>query len=126
MPPRKRRRSRPSADGSLAASSNGIQFAEIELDLHGMRAAAARSAIQRHLSACHNDRLHVARFNHGHGAGVLKQVVEDALDSSPLVARRYLDVNPGITVAELRYGDAHRTYNRRSNYSITPKAERRK
>ena len=126
MPPRKRRRSRPGADPALATPSGGILYAGIELDLHGMRAVAARLAIMDHLSACHHDRLPVARFNHGHGTGVLKQLVNELLDESPLVARSYLDVNPGITVAELRYGDAHRSYNRRANNSITPTPEKRK
>ena len=124
MPPRKRRRSQPGSDSAMAAPSNGIHYVSPELDLHGMRAAAARTAVLQHLALCHDDRLPIARFNHGHGEGVLKQVVKDVLGSSSLVARHYQDVNPGVTVAELRYGDAHRTYNRRSNHSITPKAER--
>ena len=124
MPPRKRRRSQPGADPAMSTPSGQIHFVSPELDLHGMRAADARSAILHHLSMSHDDRLPVVRFNHGHGEGVLKQIVSDVLASSPLVARHYPDVNPGLTVAELRYGDAHRAYNRRSNYSITPKPER--
>ena len=83
------------------------------------------TAIERHLQRCHDARLHVARINHGHGTGVLKQITRDELTRSPLVARHYAasygDGNDGVTIAELDYG-GHRAFNRRDNNSIVPKA----
>ncbi len=90
-----------------------------------MRAHEAVTAIERHLQLCHDARLHVARVNHGHGTGVLKQIVREALSNSPLVARHYPasygDGGDGVTIAEMDYG-GHRAFNRRANNSIVPKA----
>ena len=134
MRPKRRRRPRPAAEQQWAPTGvRGIDLAEMEIDLHGMRAHEAVPAIERHLQRCHDARLHVARINHGHGTGVLKQIAREALSKSPLVARHYPasygDGDDGITIAELDYGDyggGNRAFNRRDNNSIVPKALPRK
>ena len=126
MSPKQRRRPRPIAAQEWSPPRvRGLEPVEIEIDLHGMRAHDAIPAIERHLQRCHDARLHVARINHGHGTGVLKQITRDELTRSPLVARHYAASygggNEGVTIAELDYG-GHRAFNRRDNNSIVPKA----
>ena len=130
MSPRRRRRPRPAEEQTWATSpSRGIDPVDIEIDLHGMRAHEVVDVIERHLQRCYDARLHIARVNHGHGTGVLKQICRETLTNSSLVARHYPasygDGGDGITIAELDYG-GHRAYNRRANNSITPKALPRK
>ncbi len=130
MSPRRRRRPKPASEQSWApGSSRGIDPVEIEIDLHGMRAYEAESSIKIHLQRCHNARLHIARINHGHGTGVLKQLTRDTLTKSDLVVRHYPasygDGGDGVTIAELNYG-GHKAYNRRANNSIVPSALPRK
>jgi dsDNA-specific endonuclease/ATPase MutS2 len=126
MSPRRRRRPKPSAEQSWApSSSGGIDAVDIEIDLHGMRAGEADTAIKIHLQRCHNARLHIAKINHGHGTGVLKQLTRDTLNKSDLVVRHYPasygDGGDGVTIAEMNYG-GHKAFNRRANNSIVPKA----
>jgi DNA mismatch repair protein MutS2 len=94
-----------------------------------MRVHEAIPAIEEHLQRCHDARLHISRINHGQGTGALKQVTNEILSKSSLVARHYLaahgDGNDGITIAELNYG-GHRAFNRRANNSIVPKPLTRK
>ena len=94
-----------------------------------MRASEADTQIKIHLQRCHNARLHIAKFIHGHGNGTLKQLTRDLLSNNNLVARYYPgpygDGGDAVTIAELDYG-GHRPYNRRANNSIVPKAIRRK
>ncbi len=106
-----------------------VQPVDIEVDLHGMPVAVAESATLRHLQKAHSARLHVVKIIHGHGTGALKKAVHRLLKSSKLVKKFYLasygDGGHGVTIAELDYGQRG-TYDNRSNYAITPKAERRK
>ena len=133
MSPKRRRRPKPTSEKSwgtdLNVSSSGYVDAKIEVDLHGMRAHEAETAILVHLQHCHNSRLHIAKINHGHGTGVLKQLSRDILTKSDLVVRYYAasygDGGDGVTIAELNYG-GHKAFNRRSNNEIVPKALPRK
>lgn len=130
MSPKRRRRPKPASEkGWDSVPSQGLDSAEIEIDLHGMRAHEADTMIKVHLQHCHNSRLHIAKINHGHGTGVLKALARDILTKSELVARHYPasygDGGDGVTIAELDYG-GHKAYNRRSNNSIVPKALPRK
>jgi DNA-nicking Smr family endonuclease len=74
-------------------------------------------------------RLHIAKINHGHGTGVLKQLAREILTKSDLVVRHYAapqgDGGDGVTIAELNYG-GHKAFNRRANNEIVPKALPRK
>ena len=134
MSPRRRRRPRPAVEQEWSSTRvRGLDPVEIEIDLHGMRAHEAIPAIERHLQRCHDARLHVARINHGHGTGVLKQITRETLSGNPLVARHYSasygDGGDGVTIAEMDYasfGGGHRAFNRRANNSIVPKALPRK
>lgn len=134
MSPKRRRRPRPAAEQEWTPTRvQGLEPVEIEIDLHGMRALAATGAIERHLQRCHDARLHVARINHGHGSGVLKQIAREELSKNPLVARHYAasygDGGDGVTIAEMDYagsGGGHRAFDRRANNSIVPKALRRR
>lgn len=126
MSPKRRRRPKPTSEqGWEASSSGGVDAVEIEIDLHGMRAVEADTAIKIHLQRCHNARLHIAKINHGHGTGVLKQITRDTLTKSELVVRHYPaswgDGGDGVTIAEMNYG-RHKAFNRRSNNLIVPKA----
>ena len=130
MSPRRRRRPRPESEKAWSLkSANGFDLVDIEIDLHGMRASEADTQIKIHLQRCHNARLHIAKFIHGHGNGTLKQLTRDLLSNNNLVARYYPgpygDGGDAVTIAELDYG-GHRPYNRRANNSIVPKAIRRK
>ncbi len=134
MSPRRRRRPRPTTEQEWSPSRvRGFDPVEIEIDLHGMRAHEAVPAIEQHLQRCHNARLHVARVNHGHGTGVLKQITREVFSKSPLVTRHYPasygDGSDGVTIAEMDYGahgGGHRAFNRRANNLIVPKALPRK
>ena len=106
-----------------------IQPANIDIDLHGMTARIATDATLRHLESAHSARLHIVKIIHGHGTGTLKKTVQKLLKDSPLVKKFYPashgDGGHGVTIAELDYGQKG-SYDRRANYSITPKSERRK
>ncbi|MEE8045514.1 MAG: Smr/MutS family protein [Dehalococcoidia bacterium] len=126
MSPKRRRRPKPESEQPWSpSSSGGIDPVDIEIDLHGVRAHEAEMLIKIHLQRCHNARLHIAKINHGHGTGVLKQLTRETLTKSDLVVRHYPgsygDGGDGITIAELNYG-GHKAFNRRANNSIVPKA----
>lgn len=130
MSPRRRRRPRPNTEKGWSTTVSGsFTPVEMEVDLHGMRVHDAIPTIEEHIQKCHDARLHIARINHGHGTGVLKQVTRETLAAHKLVARHYPasygDGGDGVTIAELDYG-GHRAYNRRANNSIVPKALPRK
>lgn len=130
MSPKRKRRPKPAAEQTWSVSpSRGLDPVDMEIDLHGMRAHEAETLIKIHLQRCHNGRLHIAKINHGHGTGVLKQLTRDTLTRSDLVVRHYPgsygDGGDGITIAELNYG-GHKAFNRRSNNSIIPKSMPRK
>jgi DNA-nicking Smr family endonuclease len=130
MSPKRRRRPKPSSEQSWSSTSaSGIDSVGIEIDLHGMRAHEAETEVKIHLQRCHNARLHIAKINHGHGTGVLKQLARDILKKSDLVARHYSasygDGGDGVTIAEMDYGGG-KAFNRRSNNTIVPKALPRK
>ena len=130
MSPKRKKRPKPAAEQIWSASpSSGLDPVDIEIDLHGMRADEAETSIKIHLQRCHNARLHIAKINHGHGTGVLKQLTRDTLTKSDLVVRHYPgsygDGGDGITIAEMNYG-GHKAFNRRSNNSIVPKSMPRK
>lgn len=130
MSPKRRRRPKPTTEQTWSASpSRGLDPVDIEIDLHGMRAHEAENLIKIHLQRCHNARLHIAKINHGHGTGVLKQLTRDTLTKSDLVVRHYPgsygDGGDGITIAEMNYG-GHKAFNRRSNNSIVPRSMPRK
>ncbi len=130
MSPKRRRRPKPTSEQAWSPSaSGGIDPVDIEIDLHGLRAHEAETQIKIHLQRCHNARLHIAKINHGHGTGILKQLARDILTKSELVARHYPgshgDGGDGVTIAEMEFG-GHRAFNRRANNSIVPKALPRK
>jgi DNA mismatch repair protein MutS2 len=133
MTPKRRRRPKPTSEkvweSASTASLKGFDAAEIEIDLHGMRVHEAGTAILLHLQQCHNSHLHIAKINHGHGTGVLKQLSRDILSQSDLVVRHYAasygDGGDGVTIAEMNYG-GHKAYNRRANNEIVPKTLPRK
>lgn len=130
MSPKRRRRPKPQSEQNWKpAPVSGIDPVDIEIDLHGMRAHEADTFIKIHLQRCHDARLHIAKINHGHGTGVLKQLAREILTKSELVARHYPasygDGGDGVTIAEMDYG-GHRAYNRRANNSIQPKPLPRK
>ncbi len=57
----------------------------MELDLRGQRADDALSALERHLEAAYLAGLPFVRIIHGKGTGRLRQVIREALRSSPHV-----------------------------------------
>jgi DNA mismatch repair protein MutS2 len=63
----------------------------MELDLRGERADDALLMLDRHLDAAFLAGLPFVRVIHGHGTGVLKKTVRQALKGHPLVK----DFEPG-------------------------------
>lgn len=121
--------SRKVQPGSLPPTRPPVRPANIDIDLHGMVVSAAERATELHIQRAHASRLHIVKIIHGHGTGALKKAVHRLLKSSPLVKKFYLashgDGGHGVTIAELNYGQRG-AYDKRSNYSISPKAQRRK
>ena len=81
---------------------------DLSINLHGMRVRDAIPAVDRHIRLCHGAAMHVAHVIHGRGTGTLRNAVQEALDSHPLVARHYPasygQGGDGVTIVELDRG----------------------
>ena len=80
----------------------------MELDLRGQRAEDALEALERYLEAAYLADLPFVRIIHGKGTGRLRQVMREALQSSPHVSRFEAghdnEGGEGVTVAHLKKG----------------------
>ena len=80
----------------------------MELDLRGQRAEDALEALERYLEAAYLADLPFVRIIHGKGTGRLRQVIREALQSSPHVSRFEAghdnEGGEGVTVAHLKKG----------------------
>ena len=112
---RSSRRHRPPPEGA-PPPLKGFRQVDISVDLHGMRVRMAIPELDRHIRLCHSAGMHVAHVIHGHGTGALRQAVHEALDSHPLVARRYPasygQGGDGVTIVELDHGSGRRVRRR--------------
>jgi DNA mismatch repair protein MutS2 len=83
-----------------------LPYVSMELDLRGNRAAEVEPALERYLDEAYRSGLPMVRIIHGKGTGALRQVVRDALKSSPVVQRQESapanEGGEGATVAYLR------------------------
>lgn len=108
----------------------GFRQVELSVDLHGMRVRTAIPKLHHHLRLCHSAGMHVAHVIHGHGTGTLRQAVHEALDSNPLVARRYPasygQGGDGVTIAELDHGSGGRVRRRSDDTLPAPAPSRRR
>ena len=74
---------------------------KISIDLHGMRAAEAEIAIEKHIIQCINENYSQVRIVHGHGTGVLKKITQEVLSKSEFVKDFYFDPTYSTTIANL-------------------------
>jgi DNA mismatch repair protein MutS2 len=72
----------PAADPDMP-----IQTSDNTVDLRGLRAHEAVAVAEQFLDRCVGAELRVAFLIHGHGTGALRQVLRDALKTSPYVER---------------------------------------
>ena len=126
---RSSRRRRP-LPGDAPPPLKGFRQVEISVDLHGMRVRTAMPELDRHIRLCHSAGMHVAHVIHGHGTGALRQAVHEALDSHPLVARRYPasygQGGDGVTIVELDRGPGRRVRRRSDDALPAPAPSRRR
>lgn len=73
------------------------------LDLHAFKPQDARSVVEEYARAASEAGLPVIRVIHGRGRGVLRGIVQAALDAHPLVEAFWDDTDShlGATVARL-------------------------
>jgi DNA mismatch repair protein MutS2 len=78
----------------------------LELSIRGQRAEDAISMVERYLEQAYMARLPFARIVHGKGTGVLRQVVQDMLKSSPYVEKWELasekEGGAGVTIVKFK------------------------
>ncbi len=125
---RSSRRRKPPPE-SAPPPLKGFRQVELSVDLHGMRVHTAIPELDRHIRLCHSAGMHVAHIIHGHGTGALRQAVHEALDSHPLVARRYPasygQGGDGVTIVELDHGSGRRV-RRRADDTLPAQARTRR
>jgi DNA mismatch repair protein MutS2 len=98
---------RPSPPLDAAADPDvPIQTSDNRCDLRGLRMDEAVAMSEQFLDRCLNEGKRVAFLIHGHGTGVLRDAVRDALTSSPYVLRSRPggpgEGGDGVTVVWLR------------------------
>ncbi len=73
------------------------------LDLHAFRPSDVRSVVEEYLTAAHEAGLHEVRLIHGRGTGILRGIVQAALERHPLVVEFWdaPESHLGATVARL-------------------------
>ena len=76
---------------------------EGSLDLHAFNPHDVRSVVDEYIRASHEAGLREVRLVHGRGTGVLRGIVQQALDQHPLVAEFWdaPESHLGATVARL-------------------------
>jgi len=76
------------------------------LDLHAFRPADVRSVVEEYVNEAHAAGLREVRVVHGRGAGVLRGIVQAALEAHPLVESFWddTDAHLGATWAKLGAG----------------------
>ena len=77
------------------------------MDLHAFRPQDARSVVDEYVGAAHATGLREIRVVHGRGAGVLRGIVQSALDAHPLVEAFWDDPasHLGATIVKLAARD---------------------
>ena len=80
---------------------------EDALDLHTFAPSDIRSVVDEFVTAAHAAGLREIRLIHGRGKGIQRGIVQQALDSHPLVEEFWdtPESHLGATVARLRQGD---------------------
>ncbi len=73
------------------------------LDLHAFAPSDVRSLVDEYVSAAHRAGLREVRLIHGRGIGVLRGIVQAALDRHPLVVEFWdaPETHLGATIARL-------------------------
>jgi len=107
----------PPAQGAAPRLPSGVTFTGAgprwdtltrELNLIGQTALDAQEALERFLDAAVLGEVTRVRIVHGHGMGVLKRMVHEALAKHPAVEKHYpatpADGGNGATIAELKGG----------------------
>ena len=76
---------------------------EDSLDLHAFAPRDVASVVDEYVTAAHEAGLREVRLIHGRGKGVQRGIVQQALDSHPLVAEFWdaTETHLGATVARL-------------------------
>ena len=76
---------------------------EATLDLHAFAPSDARSLVDEYVTAAHHAGLREVRLIHGRGTGVLRGLVQAALDRHPLVIEFWdaAETHLGATIARL-------------------------
>lgn len=96
---------------NLSTSVLDIQYSKAnavsgELDIHGMRAAAAADEVRKYLDNAVLAGLPSVRILHGRGTGVLRQIVREALQEYPYIANYqyapFDEGGEGVTVATFK------------------------
>jgi DNA mismatch repair protein MutS2 len=99
-------RARPEREESRVPTVAPLPYVPMELDIRGSRAAEVEPVLERYLDDAFRGGLPMVRIIHGKGTGALRQVVRDALQSSPIVQRHETapanEGGDGATVAHLR------------------------
>ena len=98
-------------NANLSTSVLDIQYSRAnavsgELDIHGMRAAAAADEVRKYLDNAVLAGLPSVRILHGRGTGVLRQIVREALQEYPYIANYqyapFDEGGEGVTVATFK------------------------
>ena len=98
-------------NANLSTSVLDIQYSKAnavsgELDIHGMRAAAAADEVRKYLDNAVLAGLPSVRILHGRGTGVLRQIVREALQEYPYIANYqyapFDEGGEGVTVATFK------------------------
>lgn len=77
-----------------------ISASKVEIDIHNMKRDEAKKLLEQYLSKA-NGNVKEVTVIHGYGSGtVLQQMVRKGLKHHR-IKRRFLTLNPGVTVLEL-------------------------
>jgi DNA-nicking Smr family endonuclease len=74
------------------------------LDLHAFRPADARSVVEEYVREAHAAGLREIRIVHGRGTGVLRGIVQSALEAHPLVEAFGDDTDAHLGATWVRLG----------------------
>lgn len=74
------------------------------LDLHAFRPADVRSVVEEYVNEARAAGLHEIRFVHGRGTGVLRGIVQAALEAHPLVESFWDDTDAHLGATWARLG----------------------
>jgi len=98
----------PIAPAKTAGSATGPHYEVLtsELNVIGQRAEEALAQVDKFLDSAVLSSVQRVRIVHGHGMGVLKRAIAEALGSNPHVGRFYpatqAEGGAGATIVELR------------------------